>query len=613
MTFFRHTVLFTLLTANGVFAQALDNKVLSGKYYARHLMLSTDGNGAITDARTFFGAVTFDGKGAYTYQGSQLVGSAAAIPASGAGTYAVKPTGFVTISNPQRAGATINAGAGEGAIVGSSTETGNGIYDLFVAVPAPAGAVTNTSLSGVYWAVTLEFPGATLANMRNSTFKVNATGTGAFGDLSVNGRAANLGDRPVTQTVASATYSVTGDGSGTATFPLASSVTALAQVVSGTRTIYVSSDNSIFIGGSTTAGGHDMLIATKALADAASKATWSNLYFGAGLKFDSLRPASYAGAANASGAGKLIWSRRTRQLEGVIDVTAANNYQLNADGSGTVETNRVSLGLNAASFIGNGVSLTDSGNYEIFFGIKAPSLTGTGVFVNPQGVVNAAGFSPFGNPISPGEFITIFGSGLANSTASTSTLPFPTTLGGVQVLINNVAAPVYVVSPNQLNVLVPYSTTGAAASIVVNNNGKSSTPVDIPLAKTSPGIFTIPSGGTGPGAILHANYTLVSASAPAKRGETVLLYMTGLGAVTPTVRDGAAAPASPLSLVSSSLNVYIGGQPAAVLFKGLAPFFAGLYQLNITIPTLSPTGLAVPLAIDTGDAFHDQVDIAIVP
>jgi uncharacterized protein (TIGR03437 family) len=613
MTFFRNSVILALLSANGVLAQSLDNKVLSGKYYARHLMVITDDTGAISDARTFYGVLTFDGKGAYTYLGSQLVASASPVPASGSGTYAVKPTGFVTISNPQRTNASINAGAGMGAIVGSSTETGSGVYDLFVAVPAPSTPAASTSLSGGYWVSTLEFPGATTTNMRNATFKVDATGAGAFGDLSVNGRVLNLGGRPLTQTVASATYSITPDGSGTATFPLPSASTALAQVVSGTKAIYVSADNNIFIGGSTSAGGHDILIATKALAGAATNATWSNLYFGAGLKFDSLRPASYAGSANATGLGKLVWSRRSRQLEGVIDVTAANKYQLNADGSGTLETNLVSLGLNAASFIGNGVSLTDSGNYEIFFGIRAPSITGTGVFVNPQGVVNAAGFSPFGNPISPGEFITIFGSGLANTTGSSTTLPFPTTLGGVQVLINNAAAPVYVVSPNQLNVLVPYSTTGTTASIVVNNNGTRSTAVDIPLAKTAPGIFTIPSGGTGPGAILHADYTLVNGAKPARRGETVLLYMTGLGAVLPTVRDGAAAPASPLAIVFSTVNVYIGGQPANVLFKGLAPFFAGLYQLNITIPTLSATGLAVPLAIDTGDAFHDQVDIAIVP
>lgn len=613
MTHFRGALLFTLLTATGVWGQGLDNKVLNGKYYARHLMVITDTTGAITEARTFYGALTFDGKGAYAYQGSQLSGVASAVPASGSGTYTVKPTGFVTISNPQRANASINAGAGVGAIVGSSTETGNGVYDLFVAVPAPTTTVANTSLSGGYWVTTLEFPGAATTNMRNSTFKVNATGAGAFGDLFVRGRAVNLGDRPVTQTVAAATYSVTPDGAGTATFPLPSSSTSMAQVLSGTRAIYVSADGTIFIGGSTVAGGHDILIATKALSGPANNATWSNLYFGAGMKFDAQLPASYAGSANANGAGKLVWSRRSRELEGVIDVTASNNYVLNADGSGSLETNRVSLGLNAASFIGNGVSLTDSGNYEIFFGIKAPSIAGTGVFVNPQGVVNAAGFSPFGNPISPGEFITIFGSGLANSSASSTTLPFPTTLGGVQVLINNVAAPLYVVSPNQLNALVPYSTIGATASVVVNNNGKSSSAVNVPLGRTAPGIFTIPSGGVGPGAILHANYSLVNGASPAKRGETVLLYMTGLGAVSPAVRDGVAAPANPLSVVSASVNVYIGGQPATVLFKGLAPFFAGLYQLNITIPKLSPTGLSVPLSIDTGDAFHDQVDIAIVP
>ena len=89
--------------------------------------------------------------------------------------------------------------------------------------------------------------------------------------------------------------------------------------------------------------------------------------------------------------------------------------------------------------------------------------------------------------------------------------------------------------------------------------------------------------------------------------------MTGLGAVNPTVADGVAAPASPLRLVTSNLTVYIGGQQASLLFKGLAPFFAGLYQLNVTIPTLAPIGSSVPLAIDTGDAFYDQVDIAIAP
>jgi len=609
----RHAILFALLTTNGVLGQGLDNKALTGKYYARHLMLVTDNSGAITDARTFYGSITFDAKGGYTYAGSQLVGTTAPAAATGSGTYAVKANGFVTLSNLQRANASINAGVGLGAIVGSSTETGNGVYDLFVAVPAPTASFPSTTFTGIYNAVTLEFPGATTANMRNTSMRLNAAGTGGFGDVAVSGRAFNIGDAPVSQTVSSATYTVATDGTGTAVFPLASGSNAQTQLVSGNKTIYVSGDSSIFIGGSTAAGGHDILIANRILAGNATNASFSNLYFGAGLKFDSLRPAAYAGTANSSGAGKLVWSRRSRQLEGVIDVTAATNYQLGADGAGALDTNRIALGINSAAFLGNGVSLTNSGDYEIFLGVKAPPITGTGVFVNPQGIVNAAGFSPFGNPISPGEFITIFGTGLAASTVSTTTLPFPTTLGNVQVLINNVAAPVYVVSPGQLNVLVPYGTTGPTASIVVNNNGSKSTSIDVPVGKTSPGIFTIPPGGTGSGAILHANFTLVNAASPAKRGETVLLYMTGLGATTPAVKDGAAAPASPLSIVSSPVSVYIGGQAANVLYKGLAPFFAGLYQLNVTIPALAPTGANVPLAIDTGDAFHDQIDIAIVP
>jgi uncharacterized protein (TIGR03437 family) len=131
------------------------------------------------------------------------------------------------------------------------------------------------------------------------------------------------------------------------------------------------------------------------------------------------------------------------------------------------------------------------------------------------------------------------------------------------------------------------------------------------LAKSSPGIFTIPPAGTGPGALLHANFTLVNAANPAKRGETILLFLTGLGAVTPTIQDGAAAPSNPLSQVPGDVKVYIGGRQATVLFKGLAPGLAGLYQINLTVPSNAPIGTAIPLAIETPEAFHDMVDIAI--
>jgi uncharacterized protein (TIGR03437 family) len=90
-----------------------------------------------------------------------------------------------------------------------------------------------------------------------------------------------------------------------------------------------------------------------------------------------------------------------------------------------------------------------------------------------------------------------------------------------------------------------------------------------------------------------------------------LLFLTGLGAVTPTIQDGAAAPSNPLSQVPGDVKVYIGGRQATVVFKGLAPGLAGLYQINLTVPANAPIGASIPLAIETPEAFHDMVDIAI--
>ena len=596
--------------------QSLGNGSLSGKYNARHLMLGVNASGAITDARTFYGSLTFDGAGNFTYTGSQLVGSAAPLPISGAGKYAVQATGYISMTNFQRTdGAVVRGGLGQGAVVGSTQET-PGVYDFLIAVPAaPSGSVTNGTINGTYWASTLEFPGGAAANVRNGSFQLKPNGAGSFGDISVSGKAANLQNKITTQTVAAASYSLTADGSGTANFPLASTSTALAQLLSGGRQIFVSADSSLVIGGSTSAGGHDLLIATRAFSGAANAASLRNLFFSAGMKLEPNRPGSYSGSANANGTGKLVSSRRVRQLEGVLDFTGGSSYALTADGSGSVETNRLALGTAGNSYIVNGLTTADSDNYEIGFGIRATAAANSAgtFYINPQGIVNAASFAPVGAPVSPGEFLSIFGAGFATTTTIAPGAPFPTTLGGVQVLVNNTPAPIYFVSAGQISCLVPFGVTGTTASFVVTTGGRSTNAVDLPLAKTSPGIFTVPSAGTGPGAILKPDFSLVSATNPAKRGDVVLVFLTGLGAVTPAVRDGALAPTNPLSLVPGTLTIYIGAKPAEILFQGMAPGLVGLYQLNLRVPLNSPTGTSVSFAIDSGDSFHDMVDIAVVP
>ena len=611
----RFIILCVSLAISGqtMFSQTLGNGSLNGQFNARHLMLTVNSGGTITDARTFYGSLTFDGAGAFTYTGNQIVGTGAPIPAGGSGKYSVQGTGYVSMTNFQRTDANLRGGLGQGALVASTQET-VGVYDLLIAIPASSGGVTNSALNGTYFTSSMEFPGGTSASVRNAFFQLKPNGSGTLADVSVTGKAANLQDKVQTQTVAAPSYSLTSDGSGTATFPLPSGGSALTQLLSGTRQIFVSSDTNFVIGGSTAPGGHDLLIGSKAFSGTANNGSLRNLFFAAGLQLTPNRPGSYSGAANANGSGKLVSSRRVRQLEGVLDFTGGSDYSITADGSGSVQSNRLAIGSSGNSYVVSGVGITDSNSYEIGFGIRATAaISGAATFyINPQGVVNAASFAPVGAPVSPGEFISIFGAGFATAT-TVGQAPLQTTLGGVQVLVNNTPAPLYFVSSGQISCLVPFGVSGSTASFVVTTGGRSTAAVEIPLAKTSPGIFTVPSAGTGPGAILKADFSLVSASNPAKRGDVVLVFLTGLGAVTPTIRDGTLAPINPLSTVPGTLGVYIGGKQADILFQGLAPGLFGLYQLNLKIPLNSPTGNSVPFAIDSGDGFHDMVDIAVVP
>ncbi len=162
----------------------------------------------------------------------------------------------------------------------------------------------------------------------------------------------------------------------------------------------------------------------------------------------------------------------------------------------------------------------------------------------------------------------------------------------MQVLINQIPAPIYYVSPTQISVIVPYITTpGSIAQIQVVNNGANSNIVTQFTGLTSVGAFTNnPVGGIGYAAALRPDGSVISDSNPALVGETEALYLAGMGSVSPSVTDGAAAPSSPLSNTTNTPAIYLydsAGNYATptITFSGLAPGFAGLYQINFTIPS----------------------------
>jgi uncharacterized protein (TIGR03437 family) len=598
-------------------AQVSTNASLTGKYSFRQILLITDGSANVTTTTSGSGTLTFDGSGAFTISGQQITGTAAPAVLSGSGTYAVKPGGFVTLTNPLRTSATVNARLGTGALTGSSTEAGATVFDLFIAIPAPATATSNATLNGAYWISSLEFPNGGTTNIRNTNFKLTANGSGGFAESSVAGQAANLQNKLQTQTVGPNSYTVAADGTGTLTFPTAAGLDATTQLIAGLKTISVAQDGSYFVGGSTLAGGHGIVIGVKAIAGSGSNASWNGFYYAAGMRFDvsPARLAAVSGAVHANGDGNSIWARRTRQSDGLFDAAPLITSNLTADGSGliTSATGHVNVATGAKVFSTTGVDAVSSNSYEIYFGALMTPQSGSGVFVNPQFVLNAASFAPAGYPISPGGFVSLGGTGLVTTSAVAPGFPFPPTLANVSMTINGIAAPIYsVVSGSSpiINAVVPFGLTGSTATIVVTSNNVKSNSVDVPLAATAPGVFSTPPNGISGGAIRHLNGVLVSSTAPASRGEFVSVYLTGLGAVSPAVQNGAAAPGSePFARITGPVAVYVGGQQTPTpQFAGLAPTFAGLYQLNIQIPSAAPSG-ATSLAVQTNEGFTDMVTI----
>lgn len=598
------------------FAQPLSNASLSGKYGFREVFLASD----TQQVQTLFGTLTFDGKGGYTYAAQLLAGSnAPSNSSSTTGTYSVQPGGAVTLSDPLQSGGQINARLGTGLLLGSNTEAGNNSFSIFSAVPAITSTPSLNLLSGTYWIGSIEFVNGNPANVRETLFQAAANGSGGFGSPTAVGEALNLGSKLMSQTIANSTYSINSDGSASMNLPPVSN-DPTQVLIGGIKPIYLSSDGSFFIGGSATAGGEGLIVGIKA-ASSPTNATLSNqpqnLYWSADLYTRSQTYSCYTASADAVASGTMTWSKRLRDSSGALDVTTVTTFNIKSDSSGTILDNNIAVSANGQLFIGSGLTSLSTDRYELFIGVRAPSITGTGLFLNPQSVANVFSYAPAGNPIAPGEFITIFGSGLPVRNAAA--VPFSTNLNGVQLMINNTAAPLYAITANQVFAVVPYSLTGTTASIVLTNNGTNSNTITVPVAATSPGVASQTQNGIGAGAITHADGTLVTPNAPALRGETVVLYLTGLGAVSPSVADGTAAPSKTLSKTTSVLTIYLNGDcPNApncdasnILFQGLTPGYAGLYQVNFTIPLTAAAGAAIPLAIQTPNGFADMITIAI--
>ncbi|HXJ44192.1 MAG TPA: hypothetical protein VNH18_33200 [Bryobacteraceae bacterium] len=208
-------------------------------------------------------------------------------------------------------------------------------------------------------------------------------------------------------------------------------------------------------------------------------------------------------------------------------------------------------------------------------------------------VVSAASFLP---GISPGGLVTVFGQNLTDvsGTVVAGTDPLPNQLANTSVLINGRYAPVYAISyangEDQISVQVPYNTpTGpGAAQVEIINYGITVARLITDSYDEDPGIFTYQ--GNYAVALRYPDYSLVGPGNPVVPGDILILFTTGLGPLSISLRDGYGAPSNPPAITIDPFQVMVAGRQSKVLFSGLGPGFVGLYQINLQLPFDLPAG-----------------------
>lgn len=229
--------------------------------------------------------------------------------------------------------------------------------------------------------------------------------------------------------------------------------------------------------------------------------------------------------------------------------------------------------------------------------------------ISAGGIVNAASFAA-GQPLAAGSLVAIFGTQLAPGLAQAASVPLSTSLSNVSVSFNGIAAPLDFVSAGQINAQIPYEALPSGGSgtinVTVSNNGNVSPPQPIVINSAVPGVFAVSGHAI---AIIATDasdprYGTLAAPAgsipglttsPAHANDVLIVYATGLGAVTPAVQSGHDS-LDQLRTTVLTPTILVGNVPGPLYFSGLTPQFPGVYQINVGVPQVTP-GNAVPLQV----------------
>jgi uncharacterized protein (TIGR03437 family) len=270
---------------------------------------------------------------------------------------------------------------------------------------------------------------------------------------------------------------------------------------------------------------------------------------------------------------------------------------VNTDGSGKAQ-----VSLTAGATTGAVTVTASAGGQSASFSEtvvpQGPSLTANSFF-------SAAGLKP--GAMSPCSLVTIIATGLAPGVQGSINPysffgPYPLTLGPETVTFNGVRAPILRVTNSggqeSVTVQVPCEVTPGSSVPVTVNAGGGTASVNVAVQTASPGIFETPmSDGVARAVLVRPDGSFVSLENPARRGEVVRVYVTGLGATAPVVGTNSIAIPGTDSLVLGQLIVGVNNSGARVITARMAPTQVGVYEVAFQIDPNAPTGNNVVLSV----------------
>lgn len=479
--------------------------------------------------------------------------------------------------------------------VGASTECGlrGACYPVAIAFQTASlaagtysGTITLTDPNALdapqYITVTAQVGGDVPGNL---TFYAASGGT-ASASFTTNG--------PVTAKIANASWLTTSTALNTTIGVYVTTLTANA----GTKLAGTVYDGTVTISGSSFSADNKLIdvtlnVTASPIAQASSSALSFDIAQGAQSQTDNV-------AVTNAGQGTLTVSS--------VTATAANSgtWLTAATVSGGISVTANPSGLSPDTYTGTVTVASNAVNGNIIIPVQLTIAAQGPPVAAAGGVVNNGTFAT-GDPLARGDIAAVFGSQFTfDAPASASSLPLQDALDNVQVLVNGAAAPVYYTSAGQVNFEIPINAATGSGTVQVVRNGTAGNMVSVDINAAVPR-FILYDGGY-PIMTTPAGALTGTPSSPVSVGDTIVIYMIGLGPTSTPVQSGTASPSPPnLATVPGKTQVCFGLETpfyqapcATPAFVGLTPNFVGLYQVNVTVPSGVESGNTMSVILENG-------------